>query len=357
MSALTSQFEKRPKTFSATVSVALVVVIGLIDYLSGYAIFFSAFYLLPVALATWFVGRNFGIVISVSSVVVSMAGDYAAGAHYPDVFVPVWNGAISLTVYFVVVKVLVSLRKLQSELEDRVRQRTDALASEMQERARLEKEILEISEREQRRIGHDLHDSVCQHWAATAMAGQVLSEKLAAKSLAESADAGEIVRLAQTGITLTRNLAHGISPAEMETEGLVTAFREFAANISKMFKITCAFDCESPPMIDDAATATHLYRIAQEAVSNAIRHGKPRQIVISLSNQKGRVELTIEDDGGGLPDDWRKNRGLGTRIMAHRAAMIGGTFSIEPNPTGGTFVKCTIPASAKDNFPNDKPAA
>jgi signal transduction histidine kinase len=357
MSALTSQFEKRPKTFSATVSVALVIVIGLIDYLAGYAIFFSAFYLLPVALATWFVGRNFGIVISVSSVVVSVAGDYAAGAHYPSVFVPVWNGAISLTVYIVVVKALVSLRKSQSELEARVRQRTDALVSEMQERARLEKEILEISEREQRRIGHDLHDSVCQHWAATAMAGQVLSEKLAAKSLAESADAGEIVRLAHTGITLTRNLANGISPAEMETEGLVTAFREFVANISKMFKIACAFDCESPPQIDDAATATHLYRIAQEAVNNAIRHGKPRQIVIDLSNQKGCVELTIEDDGGGLPDDWRKNRGLGTRIMAHRAAMIGGTFSIEPNPTGGTFVKCTVPASAKNNFPNDKPAA
>jgi signal transduction histidine kinase len=357
MSALTNEFEKRPKAFSAIVSVALVAVIGVVDYLAGYAIFFSAFYLLPVALATWFAGRKWGIAISISSVVVSVAGDYAAGAQYPSVFVPVWNGAISLTVYFVVVRTLASLRKLHNELEDRVRQRTDALAGEMQERARLEKEILEISEREQRRIGHDLHDSLCQHWAATAMAGQVLSEKLAAKSLAESADAEEIVRLAQDGITLTRNLAHGISPAEMETEGLVTAFREFAANISKMFKVACAFDCEFPPMIDDATTATHLYRIAQEAVNNAIRHGKPSQIVISLSNQKGRVELTIEDDGGGLPDDWRKKRGLGTRIMAHRAAMIGGTFSIEPNPTGGTFVKCTIPATAKNNLPNGNPGA
>lgn len=135
MSALTSQFEKRPQAFSATISVALVAVIGLIDYLAGYAIFFSAFYLLPVALATWFVGRNWGILISIACVVVSVAGDYAAGAHYPNVFVPVWNGAIALTVYFVVVKVLVSLRKLQGELEDRVRQRTEALAGEMQERA------------------------------------------------------------------------------------------------------------------------------------------------------------------------------------------------------------------------------
>jgi signal transduction histidine kinase len=126
-------------------------------------------------------------------------------------------------------------------------------------------------------------------------------------------------------------------------EGLITAFSEFTANVSQLFKVRCTFDCESLPKMNDVATSTHLFRIAQEAVNNAVRHGKPKQIVVSLSNQRGRVELTIEDDGGGLPDEWQKTRGMGTRIMAHRAAMIGGTFSIEPNPTGGTFVKCSIP--------------
>jgi signal transduction histidine kinase len=347
MTALASQFEKRPKLFSALVSLALMGGIGLVDYLAGYAIFFSAFYLIPVALAAWFVGRAFGIAISILSVAVSLAGDSIAGADYPNLLIPIWNSAIALTVYFVVVKILTSLRRLHGELEERVRQRTVALTSEMQERARLEREILEVSEREQRRIGHDLHDGLCQHWAATAMAGQVLGEKLAAKSLPEVADAREMVKLVEDGITLTRNLAHGIAPPEMESEGLVTALREFAANISKMFKIGCAFECESPPAIDDAATATHLYRIAQEAVNNAIRHGRPEQIVISLSQRKEGVELTVEDDGAGLPDDWQKNRGLGTRIMAHRAAMSGGSCSIEPNPTGGTFVKCFIPKSAR----------
>ena len=261
-----------------------------------------------------------------------------------------------LTVYFVVVKILTSLRKLQAELEERVRQRTTALTSEMHERARLEQELLEVSEREQRRIGHDLHDGICQHWAATAIAGQVLGEKLAAKSLPEAADAREVVKLVENGITLTRNLAHGIAPPEMESEGLVRALQEYAANISKMFRINCVFECESPPMVDDTAAATHLYRIAQEAVNNAIRHGKPQQIIISLANRKDRVELTVEDDGGGLPDDWQKKRGLGTRIMAHRAGMIGGTFSIEPNPTGGTFVKCSMPAPVNQAFPDVKRA-
>lgn len=348
MSVLTNQFEKRSKAFAAATSVALVAVIGIVDYLAGYAIFFSAFYLLPVGLAAWFVGGSFGILISISSVVVSVVGDYAAGARYPSVFVPIWNGAIALTVYFVVVKTLTSLRRLRDELEERVRQRTTALTNEMQERARLEKEILEISEREQRRIGHDLHDSLCQHLTATAMAGQVLGEKLAAKSLPEMADAGEIVKLIGDGITLARNLARGIAPVEMEAEGLVTALGELAANVSRMSKVSCAFDCDTPPLISDANTATQLYRIAQEAVQNSIRHARPRQIVMSLLNHKGRVELTVEDDGVGLPDDWQKNRGLGTRIMAHRAAMIGGALSIEPNPTGGTFVKCSIPAAGKN---------
>ncbi|MGA2245083.1 MAG: sensor histidine kinase [Verrucomicrobiota bacterium] len=347
MSGLAGQLENRPKAFCAAFSVLLVAVIGVIDYLAGYAIFFSAFYLIPVAMAAWFVGRVFGIAISIACVTVSVVGDYAAGASYSNLLVPIWNGAIESTVYFVIVMILTSLRKLHDELEERVRQRTNALTSEMQERARLERELLEVSEREQRRIGHDLHDGVCQHWAATAIAGHVLGEKLAAKSLPEAADAREVVKLVEDGITLTRNVAHGIAPPELESEGLVTALEQFAANVSKMFHVDCLFECESPPLIDDTEAATHLYRIAQEAVNNAIRHGQPRQIVISLANRKEQLELTVEDDGVGLPDDWQKNRGLGTRIMAHRAAMIGGRFSIEPNPTGGTFVKCARPTRAK----------
>ena len=120
------------------VSLALVAVIGLVDYLTGYAIFFSAFYLIPVALAAWFAGGAPGVVISALCVVVSLAGDYAAGAHYPNVLVPIWNSVIVLAVYFVVVKTITSLRRLHNELEDRVRQRTAALADEIQERARLE---------------------------------------------------------------------------------------------------------------------------------------------------------------------------------------------------------------------------
>jgi signal transduction histidine kinase len=331
----------------------VLVVIGMVDYLTGFEVLFSAFYLLEVGLAAWFVGKGFGLVMSVLSVLVWIGGDVAAGARYSRPFVPIWNAMILMAVYFSVVWLLTSLRRFQGELEGKVRQRTLALTQEMAERARLEKELVEVSEREQRRIGHDLHDSLCQHLTGTALAGQVLGEKLAAKGLPEAADAQKVVELVEDGITLARNLARGIYPVEVEAEGLMAALGELAATISKVSRIVCIFECEPPVLIQDAAVGTQLYRIAQEAISNAIRHGKAKRLGINLADRGGVITLTIEDDGTGLPENWQKAQGLGTRIMVHRAGMIGGEIALEPNPTGGTLVRCWFskgsrPGNAKE---------
>jgi signal transduction histidine kinase len=238
------------------------------------------------------------------------------------------------------------LRSLHRELEARVEQRTQALTQEMTQRQQLEEEILQISEREQRRIGHDLHDGLCQHLTATALAGQVLGERLAAKSLPEAADAGKVVALVEEGITLASSLARGLYPVELDAEGLMAAFQELASNISKGARVRCVFEYETPVLIHDDAAATHLYRIAQEAVRNAVRHGKPKRIGIVLSEQLGLVKLTVEDDGVGLPENGLESGGLGLRIMAHRAATIGGTLTVEPAAPGGTIVTCTLPQTA-----------
>ncbi len=351
MTGLLDFAQRRSRSFLVGAALVIVLIVGLADYLTGFEIVFSVFYLMAVALAVWFVGKSFGVLISILSVVAWLSGDLAAGVHYAAPSVAVWNGLIALAFYLVVVWLLSSLRSLHRELEERVRQRTAALTQEMAERERLEKEIMEVTEREQRRIGRDLHDSLCQHLTGTALAGHVLEEKLAARSLPETADANNVVRLVEDGITLARNLARGIAPLEIEAEGLPAAFYELAANVTKLSKITCVFDCDAQVSINDAATATHLYRIAQEAVGNAMRHGKPRRIDISLAERGGRITLIVEDDGVGLPETLQKNRGLGTRIMAHRAAMIGGTFSIEPNPTGGTSVECSLPSPAENLRP------
>jgi signal transduction histidine kinase len=344
MPAVLQHLERKPRALLISVSLAFLALVGAVDFLTGFYLSFAAFYLLGIGFAAWFVGKPFGFLVAALSIVSSAVGDWAAGAHYSTVLIPVWNWLILAMVYALAVWLVGHLREAQRELEHKVEQRTAALTREIAERERLEKEILEISEREQRRIGHDLHDGLCQHLTATAMATQVLAQRLAAQSSPESADAAEVVRLIEDGIVMTRDIAHGIAPLEMESAGLVIALRTLAGNVARMFKVACRVDCEIPPPTIDAAATTHLYRIAQEAVNNALRHGRPGQIVLSLSGARERAALTIEDDGMGLPEDWQSGRGLGTRIMAHRASLIGGTLSIEPNPTGGTFVMCSFPS-------------
>ena len=340
------QFEKRSRIASGALAVLIVAVIGMVDYLTGHEISFSVFYLLGVALAVWFVGKWFGVSVSVASVAVWMAGDFASGARFSSPLIPIWNGLILLTFYLVVVWLLAWLRSLHHNLEAQVRERTAALTEEMTERERLERELLEISEREQRRIGQDLHDGLCQHLTGATLAGQVLEEKLAALNLAEAADANKVVEIVEEAINLSRRLAKGLYPVEMEADGLMLALEEFAATSSKLFKVSCRFECDLPVLIHDPSTAGHLYRIAQEAVGNAIKHGKAMNIFIRLDASEENTELSITDDGSGLPEPLPENRGLGLRIMAHRSGMIGGVFSARRQENRGTRVTCTISAGS-----------
>ncbi len=325
-------------------AVLTVGIVGAADYLTGFETSFSAFYLLAIGLAAWFISRAFAIFISVLSVVVSLAGDLAEGARFSSPVIPAWNAFVLLIFYLVVVWLLGNLRSVNRNLESQVRQRTLALTEEITERERLERELLEISEREQRRIGQDLHDSLCQQLTGATLAGQVLEEKLAALPSPLAVDAGKMVALVEESIDLSRKLAKGLHPVEMEADGLMLALEEYAGTASGLFKVVCRFECDSPVLIHDPATAGHLYRIAQEAVGNGIKHGKAKNLVIRLDANEENTILSIKDDGSGLPAVVPKNRGMGLRIMAHRTAMIGGRFQARGEPTGGTLVTCELRA-------------
>jgi signal transduction histidine kinase len=327
------------KPWSAALSMALLAMIGYLDYVTGYKISFFIFYLIPIVFALQRVGFSFAILISALSAIVWIFSNILAGATFPSVFVPAWNGAWALVLYVGVVNFLM----LRKKLEERVRERTSALTQEVQERKRLEKELLEASEREQRRIGHDLHDSLCQHLTATALAGQVLGKKLADKSLPEESAANHLVELVEEAIDLTRTLARSLHPIEMQAEGLIHGFQELADSISERFKISCKFECPQTLLLRDAAANTHLYRIAQETITNAIRHGKATHIAIRLESADNAITLTITDDGIGLPENTQSKNGMGLRIMAYRASMIGATFNIGRLPAHGTRVTCTLP--------------
>jgi len=223
------------------------------------------------------------------------------------------------------------------------------------ERKRLEKEVLEISEREQRRIGQDLHDGLGQHLAGIELMSQVLEEKLAAKKLkTEAVRAGEIAGHVREAISQARLLARGLSPVVLESEGLMSALRELTASTEKIFRVHCQFQCSPPVLVEEHAVATHLYRIAQEAVSNAIKHGKAKKMEIRLQAANRRTILTVKDYGVGLPKVLPEKRGMGLRIMQYRAGMIGGTLAVQRDPAGGTSVVCSLQttANAKHKTPS-----
>ena len=167
------------------------------------------------------------------------------------------------------------------------------------DRRRLEQDILQISELEQRRIGQDLHDGLCQHLAGTELMTQILEQRIARKSKPDAARVAAIAQHVREAISQTRLLARGLSPVVLESEGLMSALEELAASTAKMFRVTCEFCCVTPVLVHDHSKATHLYRIAQEATSNAIRHGKAKHIRISLQAVSDRVRLEISDDGSG----------------------------------------------------------
>jgi len=211
------------------------------------------------------------------------------------------------------------------------------------ERKSLEESILEISAREQRRIAQDLHDGLGQHLTGIAFMSKVLQEKLSDQSLPEAEEAAKIVKMVNDAIDNTRQLARGLHPVAAEPQGLMSALRKWANEVEVLFQIRCSFHCDAPVYVPDANAATHLYRIAQEAVNNAIRHGKSKNIVISLAEKGGTAVLTIQDDGGGFPAKPTSVPGVGLSIMNYRADMIGGSLKVQPNDSRGITVTCMFP--------------
>jgi signal transduction histidine kinase len=261
-----------------------------------------------------------------------------------------WNGSIQFASFSVVVFVVGQLRNLTRNLERRVRERAAALTREIAERERLQNLLLQASEKEQRRIGQDLHDGLGQHLAGTAIAGQVLREKLERRRIDEAKDAEKVVQLIEEGVSLTRRSVRGLYPVDMQAEGLMLALDEFALTTARLFDVNCRFLCESPVLVHSSVAAEHLYRIAQEATRNAIQHGGARNIDIELNTLEDGHELRIADDGSGLPTVLPSNGGLGLRIMAHRAQTMGADFQATPGPDGGTIVICRLPVTLEERI-------
>ncbi len=225
-------------------------------------------------------------------------------------------------------------------------------AEDITERRHLEKEVLEVSTREQQRISQDLHDTVGQELTGLSYMARSLARKLSERDAAEADLAEEIVSAMQRTLGEVRGAIRGLAPVEVDVNGLMVALEQLAHNVQRRIGLSCKFQCDRPVPVEDIDAATNLYRIAQESINNAVRHARADSILVRLESQAGRVMLQITDDGVGIqhPD---QQQGMGLRIMRYRATAMGGTLDIQSQPDLGTSVTCSL----KQDLPDGDPIA
>ena len=320
----------------ALVGLLLIPLIGLGHYAGGTEVAFAVFYLPAMAMAGWFGGRIFCCLAGIETAIVWFAADEARVADLPDPAIHYWSILVRLLIFAVVAVLIALLRERRDELELTVQRKTAHLQHETAERARTEREILQISEREQRRFAYELHDALGQHLAAVALRAKLLQEKL--NGAETSQEAAAIVGLIKDAAHQTRMTAHMLGASEISN--LTIALQKLAASVKKV-RVHYWNGSEASLSVS-AVVAVHLYRIAQEAVHNAVEHGNATELQIELSSEHGDAVLRIRDDGRGF-DSTRNSNGLGLRIMQYRAHRAGGWCSVVSQPGRGTIVTCRVP--------------
>ncbi|MGJ8649461.1 MAG: PAS domain S-box protein [Opitutaceae bacterium] len=228
-------------------------------------------------------------------------------------------------------------------------QRMDLFIRNITRRIELEYQMLDVSERERQQVGRELHDDLGQilhgvHYIATE-----LQSRMEAQGQVEAKSLAQITENIHRAMTTARNLARGLHPVPPVPEGLVSVLREHLARVRKLYGLSCRFICPEPIEVSDPEIATHLFRIAQEAVTNAVKHSKCTRITVRLKLGNGRILLGIQDDGNGRIERKGSTHGTGLRIMQSRSDAVDGSLIVQRGANGGTEVVCTLPYSPDAN--------
>ena len=268
-----------------------------------------------------------------------------------------WTPVFSESVFLVAVMlVLIPLHRFlldaltaqcrsTTQLELEVVERTAAqrkMEIEMRERQRLEREIASIGDGERRRLGRDLHDGVCQQVTAALLRCQALERRVERGGVLSGADLVPLSSLLAETIDEAHKVALGLCPLEPYPEALAPALQALTKRVQEMATVRCEFLAAGDVRVPDPAAAQHLYRIAQEAVSNAVRHAHANRIAVELRGSPSELTLQVEDDGAGLPDQLPPG-GMGLRTMAYRAQILEGGLTVASTAGGGTRITCRVP--------------
>jgi signal transduction histidine kinase len=328
-------FQLQSRAWIFTEAATLLFPIAICDYSTGYEVSLSLLYCVPIFLVAWCCDRKSGVLMALMAGIVWWWADVQAGHPYLQSWMEGWEAFVRCG-FFIITAIGVSA----------VKQQRDVSASRialLEYSQRLEREIIGISEREQERIGQDLHDGICQYLAALSCSAASLKRDLEGHNLAaEARVADELAGFLRDAVVQTRDLARGLVPVQMDETGLASALEELAASATRLLGIRCVYESADAPLIRDNVVAMHLYRIAQEAINNAAKHRMARNVLVTLVEDGKTTTLRIADDGAGISKTATGSEGTGLSLMHYRAHLVGGELSTEEAHTGGTVVSCGI---------------
>jgi signal transduction histidine kinase len=321
--------------------IAVLVAIGFADFNTGYEVSMSIVYAVPIFMTAWFCNKKDALLIALIAGLIWWWANFGSGHAYLQSWHEGWETFVRLGYFIFIAIGADSLRAQRDAASARI-----ALLEHSQ---RLEREIIGISEREQRRIGQDLHDGLCQYLAALGCAAASLQGDLEKLELSSQAKvAGELTKFLRDAVVQTRDLSRGLAPVPIGEDGLASALEDLAQSVKRLQGVDCTFTANQFSHSCDEKSAMHLYRIAQESINNATKHGKARKIDISIRTAGENTILRIADDGAGISRTAPGRRGMGLNIMNYRARVSGGELQIEEPPHGGTVVSCTISPPKQD---------
>jgi len=318
---------------------ACIPLVGWLDHKTGPAISLALFYIPPVAMAAWFGGRRVGLIAAFASAA-ALTADVPESAQFSTPLIYCWNATTRLLIYPLVALLVAALRQQRDQLQTVIEQQNARLELEMAERALAEREIIEAGAREQRRIAYDLHDDLGQHLVGIALKAKLLGEKLRSAHPAQAEEASTIARLANDAARQTRLTAHKLD-GDNGAIDLTTALPQLAAAVEENCRVRVSVNTSACSVPMSAQVAVQLYRIAQEAMRNAIEHGRADTVEIYLVSHQEQIVLTVSDNGRGF-DPSVAGQGLGFRTMGSRAHSVGGSCEVESRARGTTLI-CRVP--------------
>jgi len=327
----------QPKALLLVELAIWLALVAWVDAITPYRFTMFVFYAAPIFIIAYRFDQNPGLLAAAGCDAIQWYANLATQPYGNDWQTTVWSLLTRLTALSFVAICGASISRFHEE----TRRRLQAL----EHAQKLEHEIVRVGDREQMRIGQDLHDGVCQSLAALDCATECLKVELEKSGLPQAATAHQIQKLLKETTIEARNLARGLVPVAVEPDGLVTSLRSLVTNTGALRHAAIDFESRGDVEIKDTDVASHLYRIAQEALSNAMRHANATHVTVSVIRDSAGLHISVADDGCGSAAQPRSD-GMGWRTMRYRAKLIGANIKVDASSSGGTTVRCSLPMQA-----------